>query len=183
MALSKINPFGSGLTKTQRLQKRAMDSMNPKSDAAKFDSKVAKFRGMSKEKINEAYRKMSDDDKKKFGKAMAKAHQYNKKEASKSKSKPKPKPTTKPGKSYYQGVGEKISKAENKKRKRDASPEAISNYNTGSGRDGKFGSGTRGKGRPTKGEVRTINGRQRRWSGAGWIPLKKPSTGRNRNLF
>ena len=86
-----------------------MDSMNPNSKAAKEARRVAKYRGMSKEDINKEYSKMSDADKKLYGKAMAKAHQYNKKEASKAKPKPKPKPSSKPGESRYQGLGETSS--------------------------------------------------------------------------
>lgn len=91
-------------------------------------AKTNRFSGMSNAQIKAEYISMSDADKKKFGMMMHKAAMANKKKG-----------TSKPA---------AIKPAASK-------PTRSAQANTGTGRDGKFGTGTYGKGRPSDGKAKT----------------------------
>jgi hypothetical protein len=82
--------------------------------------------------------------------------------------------STKAPKSQFQGVGETISSAENKRREKAASQKSMNaRPNKGSGRDGKFGKGTTGSGRPSDGDYKVEKGIRYIFKQGQWRPVPK----------
>lgn len=122
MATTKLPSFNLKLGPAKKIEKK--NALTIKKQAS--PPKANKFMGMSDAKIKSLYSGMSAAEKKANGIAMAKASQANKAKKNKpAASKPAASKPTSPTK--------------------QADPQR----NTGSGRDGKFGLGTSGQGRPS----------------------------------